>query len=134
MTTPRPTPTRHANVFTVHPDDLPALLRAAAVTPTLAIADPALAARLGPPVPPLPPGKLRDALAAEAAAAGVPETAVMMVALALIDTAAAALLPPAMAAVPLPPTWITAGSPEQCAAVIAAAEAVAASSRGRRGA
>ena len=126
-----PTPTRHRNVYTVHPDALPALLRAAAGTPTLAVADTALAARTGLPAPQLPPGRFRDAVAAEAAAAGVPETAVLMVALALIDTAASGLLPPALAAVPLPPTWIV-GAPAQCEAVIAAAEAVAASSRGRR--
>ena len=127
------TPTRHPGVFTIPAaDDLPDLLRSAAVTPTLAVADPALAARLGLPVPPLPPGKFRDALAAEAAGAGVPETAVLMVALALIDTAASGLLPPALAAVQLPATWVV-GSEAECAAVIAAAEAVTASSRGRVG-
>jgi hypothetical protein len=126
------TPTRHRNVYTADPVDLPELLRTAAAAPTLAVADPALAARLGLPAPPLPPGRLRDCVTAEAAAAGVPETAVMLVAVALITEAATPLMPPALASIQMPPTVIIGSSPAQTEAVLQAAEAVAASSRGRR--
>lgn len=149
--------TRHPNVFTISTADPAALAAAARSGATLAVADADLAARLGLPALTLPaltlpPGRLRDAVVAEAAAAGVPETAVLLVAVALLDadtdasTIAAMKLPPAaaaaaasagitmadVAAFELPPTVIV-GSPAQTAAVLSAAEAVAASSRGRAG-
>ena len=127
MTTP--TSTRHRGVYTVDPDKLPALLRSAAVTPTLAVADSELAARVGP-LPQLPPGRLRDCVTAGAANAGVPEAAVMLTAVALLTESTAPLMPPVLAAVQLPATWIV-GTEAQCGVVLAAAEAVVASLWGR---
>ena len=129
MTLPTPVHrTRHRTVFTVAAD-LDTLLCIVDVGCTLAIADPVLAARLALPPPPIPPGRLRDSVIAEAAAADVPANAVFTVALAIIDAAVTLLLPPTLRRVELPPTVIV-GGPEQATAVLAAAEAVAASNRG----
>ena len=126
------TPTRHRGVFTVDPDNLLALLRDITVTPTVAIASIEVAEQLGP-LPQLPPGRLRDCVTAESAAAGVAECAVTLVVLALLDAAVPpGMLPPIVRNVELPATWIV-GSAAECFAVLAAAEAVVASRRGRAG-
>ncbi len=126
-------PTPHPHVFTTQltGPDLAALLARTGATP--AVADPALAKQLGP-LPQLPPGlPMMDRVRVEAAKAGVPATAVLMVTVALVDEAVttSGMLPPALAAVKAPPTVIV-GTPERCAAVLAAAEAVVASSPGIR--
>jgi hypothetical protein len=126
-------PTQYPNLYTTQltGPDLAVLLARTGATP--AVADPELHDRLGP-LPQLPPGRFHDAVIAESAAAGAPETAVIMTAVALLDSAvtASGLLPPALVAVQLPATWIV-GTTKQCSAVLSAAEAVAASSRGMVG-
>jgi hypothetical protein len=127
-----PTPTAYPGVFTVsttNAAELGRLTKRLNAAPMLAIASPSLArlvaAEAGP-MPPLPAGSFRDALVAEAAAAGVPEFAVLTVTLALTDAAMpATALPSFLADVQLPPTWIV-GARTQCEATLRAAEAVVA--------
>jgi hypothetical protein len=126
-------PTSHPNLFTASAagPELVELLARTGATP--AVADPALARQLGG-LPQLPPGlPMMARVRVEAARAGVPATAVLLVTVALLDaaTSASGILPPALAAVKSPPTVIV-GTETECAAVLAAAEAVVAASPGLR--
>jgi hypothetical protein len=126
-------PTPYGNIHTTQATgpDLADLLTRTGATP--AVADPALARQLGG-LPQMPPGlPMMERVRAEAARAGVPAAGVLMVTAAILDAAACAsgILPPALAAVQRPPTVIV-GSPDRCAAVLAAAEAVVAAAPGLR--
>jgi hypothetical protein len=134
----RPTPTTYPGIFTVHTtnrDELAKLVSTLGPV-TLSIASPSLARiandHSGPP-PTLPPGEFRDLLAAESAAAGVPEFAVLNVVIAILDATTPAGAVPGLVDVELPPTLIV-GRPQQCAAVLATAEALVAAAPYGRGA